>query len=239
MDSWTKDGMIMRGGKLDRTTELRNHDRTTELSRCKQIVRKVRPQEAADKNCMDVPLLDNSTSALFNTTHQTAMERPHIPPTPSDPATAIGATQDIMTTTQTIPPTTSSTLMSNSSASPTSLVSLQNTADPLMHTDTLEILSLAPPRPVLDDIAGTSPWPTSAPELGTAKGSPKAGSRKNTNTPDSMSVDCATHANTAALDLLPQPPPQPTAIDIAIAYSSEQGLDVKQTSVHLPHTSHG
>ncbi|KAF8265146.1 hypothetical protein EI94DRAFT_1702686 [Lactarius quietus] len=172
---------------------------------------------AIDENCMDVPLLDSSISASFNTTRKTAMESPRVPPTRSDPATAVGATRDIVTTARTIPPATPSTSTSNSSASPTGTVSLQKTADPLVHTDTLEIPSSTPLGPVLDDIAGTSPWPTSAPELGTAK------------------VDPATHANTLALDLSPQP----TAIDITIAYSSEKGIDVEQTSDRLLHTSPG
>ncbi|KAF8257265.1 hypothetical protein EI94DRAFT_1818440 [Lactarius quietus] len=72
--------------------------------------------------------------------------------------------------------------------------------DPEVHTDTLDIPSSGPPGPVLDDITGT------------AEGSPEAGSHEDTDDPDSTSMDRATHANTIALDLSPQP----STIDIYI-----------------------
>ena len=89
---------------------------------------------------------------------------------------------------------------------------------------------------------GTSPWPTSAPELGAAtkvEGTPKAGSCKDKDALDPPSVNRASHANTMATsDLPPQLPLLLSPTDIAIAGPSQRELDAAHTGDHPPHALH-
>ncbi|KAF8256953.1 hypothetical protein EI94DRAFT_1709866 [Lactarius quietus] len=194
------------------------------------------------ENPMDVPLLDNNIQLSFNPTRQAAMESPRVPATSSDPATAVGAARDIETSAREMASTPHATSTFASSVPPMGAVSLQNTTDPLVHSEAPEILSSVSVGPVLDDITGPSLRPTSAPEPGTTQCSPKAGSREDKDTLDSPSVSRAIQANTMAiLGLPPQPPPPslPPATHVAIAGPSRRDSDVGKTEDHPPHTSHG
>ncbi|KAF8257096.1 hypothetical protein EI94DRAFT_1760739 [Lactarius quietus] len=205
--------------------------------------------DSHSENRMDVPLLDNNIPASFHPTRHTAIENTPVPTTSSDPATAVGDRQDIETSVRTMLPTTSASSTFASFVSPTSAVSLQNTTDRLVRSDAPEIPSTASPGPVLDEITGTYPWPTSAPDLGTAEGSTMIGSRDNMDAPNPTSVDRPIQANTVAPDLSlqplspppppPPPPPLPSATDIVMAGPSEQAFDAERTWDELPHTSHG
>lgn len=88
---------------------------------------------------------------------------------------------------------------------------------------------------------GTSPWPTSAPELSLAtgdEGNPKASPREH-DALDLPPVDRASQANTMAIvNLLPQLPPLPSATDMVIEGPSQQEFDAENTG-DPPHTSRG
>jgi hypothetical protein len=85
------------------------------------------------------------------------------------------------------------------------------------------------------------PLPPSAPDLGTAEGIPKAGSREEKDALDPPSVDRTIQANTVVILKRPPPPPTPTlpsATDKTIANSSLQGVDTEHAG-DSPHAPHG
>jgi hypothetical protein len=88
---------------------------------------------------------------------------------------------------------------------------------------------------------GTSPWPTSAPELGLAtgdEGNPKASPHEHKDALDLLPVDHASHANTTAVvDFLPQLPPLSSAADTVIEGPSQHEFDAEHTG-DPPHASH-
>ena len=100
-----------------------------------------------DDNTVDVPLLHNMlVPAPSSCAHQTATEHLHDYDTSPDPAAA-AATRD-STSARTMPPTTHETSTS-ASVPPPAMISHQSNAG--VHSDTLDILSLASSESVLDD----------------------------------------------------------------------------------------
>ncbi|KAN0140431.1 hypothetical protein V8E53_001640 [Lactarius tabidus] len=183
-----------------------------------------------DETPMDAPLLDNNMSVpvSFHPTCQTATESVHDSTTSPDPAAAAATRDD--TSARTLALTTCETSMSASSASPPATVSPQNHTDLLVHSDAPEIPSSA--SPVLDAITGTSPRPTFAPLLDTAKGSRMAGSHDDKDTPDIPSANRTIQTNTVAILDRPQPPPRttlPSATDITVASPLGQKTDAERT----------
>ncbi|KAF8257254.1 hypothetical protein EI94DRAFT_1759537 [Lactarius quietus] len=171
-------------------------------------------------NRIDVSLLNNT------------IQTPRIPATSSDPATTIDLRSKNIPH---HPVTTTSTY----SVSSTGAASLQNTKDILVHSDAPAIPPSASTGPGLDDIPGsrcpmsatkspgTYPQPTSVPKPG------QGHSRSPVSEPRDPGKHCG-HPGS-----LLQPPPLPSATDIAIAGRLRRDSDVNKTRDHLPHTSHG
>ena len=83
------------------------------------------------------------------------------------------------------------------------------------------------------------PLPRSAPELGTAEGTPKTSPHEDKNALDHPSVNHTIQTNTMAIrDRLPPPPTPPSATDITITSPLQQELDAEHTG-DPPHCSHG
>ncbi|KAN0140453.1 hypothetical protein V8E53_001662 [Lactarius tabidus] len=136
-----------------------------------------------DKKLRDAPLPDDNISvpASFHTGHQATTEGLRNLATSPDPAADSGA-PDIDAFARTLPPVTFETPTLPSSDRSTSAVSLQNNKDLLANSDSPKVPSSVFPEPVHENIhpaasPGTSPWPSSSPELGVAikgEGSPNA-----------------------------------------------------------------
>jgi hypothetical protein len=84
---------------------------------------------------------------------------------------------------------------------------------------------------------GTSPWPTTAPDLDTAEG---AGSHEDKDALGPPSVNRAIQANTTAiLERPPAPPTLPSAADMTIASPSQQEFGAEHAGDPPPHAPHG
>jgi hypothetical protein len=222
-----------------------------------------------DEDIIDVLRLDNNVvPASLYSAHRTATDSENVRDSATSPDPAVSnVARDIKTPTRVITPTSPGSSPLTSSVSSTGAVPLQNNVDVLVHSDAPEIPSSASPEPVLQEITGSSlsltlliesnhrpsfpdshcsilatTSPTSAPELGAAikEASPKAGSREDRDAADPPSVNRAIQENSMLIQgLPPQPPPRPTATEIAIAGPSRWELDAKHTDNHPPFTSHG
>ncbi|KAN0125351.1 hypothetical protein V8E53_015578 [Lactarius tabidus] len=214
------------------------------------------PPEAApdhmNDNTIDAPLLDNHDSSALASIHHAqhpAAESLDNSATSPDPQAAAGGTLDIGASARSIPPATIETSTSASSVPPTDKNSSQDNTNLLIPSDAPEISSPASPDPVLNDITdshfsilattspGTSPWPTTAPDLDTAEG---AGSHEDKDALGPPSVNRAIQANTTAiLERPPAPPTLPSAADMTIASPSQQELGAEHAGDPPPHAPHG